>query len=56
MSKKKEKAVQFFLPIGGSLVNQCCYVSEDELAKSAVEFPPTFLTVEDIPPTGPGMR
>ena len=31
MSKKKEKPVQFYLPIGGGLVNQCCYVSEDEL-------------------------
>ena len=31
MSKKKEIPVQFFLPIGGGLVNQCCFVSEDEL-------------------------
>lgn len=31
MSKKKEIPVQFYLPIGGGLVNQCCFVSEDEL-------------------------
>lgn len=31
MSKKKEVPVQFYLPIGGGFVNQCCYVDEDEL-------------------------
>lgn len=31
MSRKKEKPVQFFLPVAGGMVNQCCYVSEDEL-------------------------
>ncbi len=31
MSKKKEIPVQFYLPIGGGMVNQCCFVSEDEL-------------------------
>ena len=31
MSKKPEKAVQFLLPIGGELVNQCYFVNEDEL-------------------------
>lgn len=31
MSKKKEKPMQFFLPIGGGLVNQCYFVSEEEL-------------------------
>ena len=44
MSKKKEKAVQFFLPIGGSLVNQCCYVSEDELEeKDPIDAIPALL-------------
>lgn len=31
MSKKKEKPVQFFLSFGDSVVNQCCFVSEEEL-------------------------
>ncbi len=31
MSKKKEIPVQFYLPIGGGIVNQCYFVSEDEL-------------------------
>ena len=31
MSGKKEKAVQFILPFAGGAVNQCYYVSEDEL-------------------------
>ncbi len=31
MSKKKEKPVQFFLSFGSGVVNQCCYVSEEEL-------------------------
>ena len=44
MSKKKEKPVQFYLPIGGGLVNQCCYVSEDELEeKTPVDRIPSLL-------------
>ena len=31
MSGKKEKAVQFILPLAGGAVNQCYYVDEDEL-------------------------
>lgn len=31
MSGKREKPVQFLLSIGGTVVNQCCYVDEDEL-------------------------
>lgn len=31
MSKKKEKPVQFILPFAGGPVNQCYFVSEDEL-------------------------
>ena len=31
MSKKKEKPVQFLLPFAGGVVNQCYFVSEDEL-------------------------
>lgn len=31
MSKKKEKPMQFLLSFGGGVVNQCYYVSEDEL-------------------------
>ena len=31
MSKKKEKPVQFFLSFGSGVVDQCCYVSEEEL-------------------------
>ena len=31
MSGKRERPVQFLLSIGGTVVNQCCYVDEDEL-------------------------
>lgn len=31
MSGKREKPVQFLLSIGDAVVNQCCYVDEDEL-------------------------
>ena len=33
MSKKREKPVQFILPIGGAAVNQCYYVSEEDLVE-----------------------
>lgn len=33
MSRKQEKPVQFILPIGGGAVNQCYYVSEDDLVE-----------------------
>ena len=43
MSRKPEKAVQFYLPNGGGLVNQCCYVSEDELEEKRPEDKAAYL-------------